>query len=871
VHLLEREAQLGALGEYAADARAGGGRLVLVSGEAGIGKSSLVETLERRLPEARWAWGRCDSLSTPRPLGPLFDLAPALGEPLVGLCRARSSRDVLFDATLESLGTVDAGGTDSSLIVLVVEDLHWADDATLDLLRFLGRRLRGRPVLVLATYRDDALGATDPLRAAVGELTALPSTRRIDLPRLSHRALEKLTAGTGVDARVLHDLTGGNPFFAVEVLRSPDSGLPASVLDVVLAKAAQLGESARSALDTAAVIGQRVPADLLLRVTGVAPREIDEMLTCGVLRSDAGAFLFRHELARLAVEQAIPPHRRAEAHRQVFTALCEDGAVDHARLAFHAEAAGQSAAALGFARSAAEQASALESHHEALAQYERAIAHADLLDRRERGELLDALAAEAALVDDAARALEARQAAITVWQELGDLRREGDSLTCLAVVLQSTARGAEATETSERALGLLEPLGDCRELARALCGVARDRMLNNQDDAAIAAARRAIGMAERLGLPDVSSNALSTLGASRDAVGEDGVPDLRQAVQLALAHGLGSEAGRGFTNLQAILKDSLRFDEADEVYAEGIDFCDRRDLAFWGWCLRRERLDVLVRTGRWGEADALSAEVLGSHLSVWNRLQALEVTAVLAARRGEPRAWELLDEALPAAVGIGEPQFVVPHRILRAEVRWLEGDLAAARAELGEVEPLAARVAPGARGPLLAWLRRLRGLQQASYGPVPSPYRAEVEGRIDDAVDEWDALGCPYDAALALAFSGEETHLHEALGRLERLGAGAAASAVRRRMRELGVRSLGTGPRAAARAHPAGLTPREQEVLGLLADSLSNEQIAGRLVLSVRTVDHHVSAILGKLGVRSRHEAADTARRTGLLADASES
>jgi DNA-binding CsgD family transcriptional regulator/tetratricopeptide (TPR) repeat protein len=589
------------------------------------------------------------------------------------------------------------------------------------------------------------------------------------------------------------------------------------------------------------------------------------MLTCGVIRADGHGFAFRHELARLAIEQAIAPHRRTAAHRRILAALVDEGDTDEARLAFHAEAAGDAAAALRHALSAARQASALGSHREALAQYERAVAYDDRLDPRERGCLLDALATEAALVDHSDRAIEARTAAIAVWRGLGDILREGGSLSELVIALQSTAHGAEATDAAERAVAVLEPLGDSDEFARAVCSLARNRMNNSRDAEAIDLAERAILLAQRRSLPDALSDALNTKGCSLHAVGNDGVPELERAVCIALDHGLGSQAGRGYANLHALLLNALRFREAEQVFAAGSDYCDRRDLAFWERCLRRERLDGLQRTGRWTEAMALCDEVLGSQLSVWNRIKALETSAVLRARRGEPGAWDLLDEASGGVLGIGEPQYRVPYGLARAEVHWLGGDLDAARAELGHVEALADRVAPGEGGPLVAWAKRLRGVVLSTKAPVASPFRAEAEGRIDDAVREWDALGCPYDAALALAFSAEEAHLREAVSRLDRLGATAAVGAVRRRMRQLGIRSIPAGSRAATRANPAGLTRREQEVLELLCESLSNEQIAARLVLSVRTVDHHVSAILGKLGVASRQLAAETAKRSGLV------
>jgi predicted ATPase len=337
VQLLEREPQLASLAEYAKDARRGEGRLVLVAGEAGIGKSALVERLQADVPDARWSWGACDGLFTPRPLGPLFDLAGQLGGELEELCRAGAARQDLFRALLRQLsepGTVN---------MVVVEDVHWADEATVDLLRFLGRRLRDAPVLLIVTYRDDGLSADDPLRVALGDLATQRPTRRVTLSPLSEDAVRILAADSGLEAVALYRLTGGNPFYVTEVVQSGLGTIPASARDVVLARVARLSVESREVLDTAALIGARVEADLLTSVTACPLPVLDELLVSGLLAPDGEQLRFRHEIARLAVEQAVAAHRRAAIHARILDTLRLLGLDDDARLAFHAEAAGETA------------------------------------------------------------------------------------------------------------------------------------------------------------------------------------------------------------------------------------------------------------------------------------------------------------------------------------------------------------------------------------------------------------------------------------------------------------------------------------------------------------------------------------------------
>ena len=343
VRLVERETQLASLAQYAEEARDGSGRVVLVSGEAGVGKSALLEHFQRELADVRWLTGACDGLFTPRALGPLLDAADQLGGELSELCRIGAPREHLFGGLLHQLSAPD------TLTVLVVEDVHWADEATLDLLRFVGRRIRNSPALVIVSYRDDSLGADEPLRVALGELATQRTTRRLTLPPLSERGVADLARGTGVEPGSLHRLTGGNPFFVTEVLQTISGDLPVSVRDAVLARVAGLSAEARQVLDAAAVIGSRIPPQLLSSVTGATPAMVDELVTCGVLTGDAAQLRFRHEIARMAVQATIAPHRSVMAHRGILDALRAGGCGDYARMAFHAEGAGDDALVVEYA------------------------------------------------------------------------------------------------------------------------------------------------------------------------------------------------------------------------------------------------------------------------------------------------------------------------------------------------------------------------------------------------------------------------------------------------------------------------------------------------------------------------------------------
>ena len=863
VPLLEREAQLASLGEYAGEARFGDGRMVLVAGEAGAGKSALVEQLQRDLPDANWFWGACDGLFTPRPLGPLFDIAAKLGGELLELCRADAPREELFGALLRQVS--EPGG----LQVLVVEDIHWADEATIDLLRFLGRRIRDAPVLLLATYRDDDLTPGNPLRIALGDLATQRSVRRIGLAPLSPEAVRALAGDAGLDAAALYRLTGGNPFYVTEVVASGIGEVPASARDAVLARVSRLSPAARELLDAAALIGTRVEVPLLASVCAGPPSAADELLASGLLAGDGVTVSFRHEIVRMAVAGVIPPLRSGLTHARILGALRDRGCDDDARLAFHAEGAGDGPAVLRAAPAAARRAARLGSHREAAAQFERALRFSGGLDAAAAAGLYDGLATEAGLVDRWREAAGARERALALWREAGDRLREGATLRQLSRTMWRLCRGPEARAAAEAAVSLLEPLGPSAELAWAYVNLASRRLDDSQYEVAVGLTRRAGAIAESLDVPAVLSEALNTEGVALACLGGDWTGPLERALEIAVAGGLQEQAGRAFANLHVLYCAELRFTEAEPYFADGVAYCDEHDIGTFGICLRGEHTGTLEMLGRWDESAALSRELLTrSGASPVNRISPLTSLGKVLARRGEPGAQEHLDEAMRSADGTAISSHILRVRLARAEACWLQGRDADARREAELADDVSTGDDAWECGMIAVWLRRT-GSARPPRGELAEPYRQQVDGDWEQAASLWTRLGCRYEAALALLGSGQEAALRDALGIFTDLGAGAAAGVTRLAMRERGVRSIPAGPRAATRAHPRGLTRREHEVLGLICAGHTNAEIAGQLFISAKTVDHHVSAVLAKLGAPSREVAASEAARLGLVGTAS--
>ncbi len=865
MELVERTSFLQMLADYAGEARQGDGRLVLVSGESGIGKTALVETFQQQVKGARWLWGACDGLLTPRPLGPLFDIGAQVGGEFGGLCRRGAQRDQLFAAFLAE---IRSPGT---LTVAVIEDVHWADEATIDLLSFLGRRLGRMTVLLLATYRDDELGDDHPLRVVLGDLATQRATRRMRLPPLSAEAVGALAADRDVDDGELYRVTGGNPFYVSEILAGGWPSVPPTVRDAVGARLARSSAGTRRAVEAAAVIGTRVDRALLSSVLAGSFAAVDECVTTGILVPDGMGLRFRHELIRMAVQTSIAPHRQAELHARLLAGLEERGDADPALLAHHADGAGDREAVMRHAPQAARRSSGLGAHREAAAQYERALRFADNDDRSALATLHEGTAGEYALLDRWEEAERELGTALELRRDLGDQRNIGEDLRRLSTTLWRLCRGDEADRAAEEAVQVLQAMPPGPELGWAYATLGASYLNKGRLDDGTSAMDQARALGERLHQPDLVSFALNAAGLTLAHRGQDGTGTLERALRIALDSGLQEAAGRAYSSLQEATHHLNMFEDSERYYAEGMAYCEDREIGVFALCLLGWRACALLLTGRWDEAADGCARMLDQQgISPVNQVNPLRVLGSIRGRRGEAGAWGLLDEALTLADKSGEPQWIAPVRAARAELRWIEGQPGPAAEEaMAAYDQAVGHTDPWTFGSLAIWLPRLHataGLPASLPKPagLPEPFAREMAGDWRGAATAWDRLNRPYDAAIVRLGSPDEAELREALKTLDDLGARATAAAARRRMKELGVRAIPRGPRAATRASPAGLTAREREVLVLICEGLPDREISQRLFISERTVQHHVSAVLAKIGVSSRTAAAREAGRLGI-------
>jgi DNA-binding CsgD family transcriptional regulator/tetratricopeptide (TPR) repeat protein len=866
-NLLERDHELATLHTLLGEATAGAGRIALISGEAGIGKTALVERFIADAPTGmRTLWGACEALFTPRPLGPFYDIAQQTASPLRSLLDGETNRPLLFAAILDDLTRSPA--------VLVIEDIHWADEATLDLIKYLGRRIARTSALLILTWRDDDLGKDHPLRFVLGDLPAREVTRLRLFP-LSQTAVATLAQQAHRPAQQLHAITGGNPFFVTEALASDAPGVPTSVSDAVLARLARRSPEARRLVEAVAIAPGQIEQEVVTTISASDDATLDECLSTGVLRLDGGAIRFRHELARQAVEGELPPTRRQVLNAQILQALLERAETPGApkpslaRLVHHAAQAEDAALVLRLAPEAARQASSRGAHREAAAHYQTALRYADALDPESRAVLLDGLANERFLTGHMEEAVAPYEAALALWRALDHTEKLGHTLRRLSRLHWFFGRNAEAERYAMQAVETLETLPPSCELAMAYGSLAHLGTRAAASAGTLLWGGRAIALAERLGDYETLSYALNSVGQVEMARGnEQGRAKLDRSLAIALEHGYEEHAARAYANLAIFKVVSREYADAERYLQDGIAYCAEHDLGpqshFMRWAHARSRLEQ----GDWVAAGEGAAAVLSvPWVAVTNRIPALLVLGLVRARRGDPGAEAALDEARDLALAIGESQRIESVAAARAEWRWLQGDLAGCVAEVWiGFHPEFSATRPWSlwyQGEVTIWLWRGGGLDEAPSG-IPAPYALQISGDWRAAADAWNQIGCPYEQALAL-LNGDEAAQREALAIFERLGASPAAEIARRKLLRAGVRGLPRGPRLATQANPAGLTPRQLEILLLLAEGLRNAEIAERLSTTPKTVEHHITAVLTKLNARSRVEAVRLAHHLGII------
>lgn len=942
--LIGRAAEIASL--TAALDHAGGetAQIVFVGGEAGVGKSRLVSEFVGGLPRGvRVLTGYCLELrQAVLAFAPLVGILRQLSEQL-GPERTRqlygrelqrflpdhsATAERSSDPTGELFGAVYgllASLDDEGPLVLVVEDLHWADRSTLDLLSYLARELEGVRVLLIATYRADEMRRSHPLRPVLAELNRLPHVSRLDVEPLADREVGQLLsaiAGTDLPDRLaaeVVDRAEGNPFFAEELLAAiGERGVPPTLRDILTTRLEALPDQAREVLRIAAAAGRRVDHRLLSEVAPLSPDELDEGLRDavehGVLVPDGFGYRFRHTLLQEAAHEQLLPGERTRLHaafadvlsREPQLAAAGADSVD-AEIAYHALQAMDVDRAYPATVAAGYRARDLLAYPEALQHFERAL---DLLPRVSPEVPSDpewrllSLASECA--DEPDTMIKYAKRAIALLDPERDAEALGEQLGELSWKYWVAGRLDSALETSAEALTLLRPEPT---LARAAALSHRSRLLMfaARYEEAAAVGTEAVAAARAVAADHQLSLALNSLGSSLGNLGqEEGLSLLRESIEVGI-RGDATEAIRGFNNLGSVLTSPFdRIAEAEQVQRDGLRFAEEH-LAFSGVTsfLRLEHANALIRLGRWDEADD---ELLGLHLisGVLEQYYGITRTLLLSLRGQYSEAVDVVrklggvDEAQDAPQAAGP----ITEALLRLQVagHWPEPvpipDMVRATAVDTDVFPVA------------AW--RARAALARLGADSPGAVRDEVDGILDEldatgrapratgvvaaALDKWVVLvraersridgNDPERWEAALLAMRRRVHAEFEMYAQFRLAEALAAHGdadrataelgeAYERANRLGAESLADDMRLLARSarlklpgvaepSPNLLTAREADVLALVAQGLTNREIGKRLFISEKTASVHMSNLMAKLGVANRTQAVHVARERGI-------
>src|SRR5215207_108170 len=978
--LVGRSLELAQLQAALADAASGQPSLAFIVGESGVGKSRLVAELQVRAAAdgARVLHGDCVELgdgelayaplvTALRPLvrdsDPVLAALPAdmlaeLATLFPGLGQARERARGAGDQArvFEALLAVIDGLSHEAPVLLVIEDLHWADASTRAFLRFLAATLGDERVLLVATYRPDELHRRHPLRPLLAELERVRALR-IDLAGLTRDELAEQLAGilgSPPDAALVDRLyarSEGNPLFTEELLAAGIDGrgaVPPSIAAALALRIERLGDDAQEVVRVLSAGGpQFLDDEVLAEVSGLERRALREGLREAVASHivvlDGDRYSLRHALLREAVHDDLLPGERAELHRALARALerrdadaGRPSAQRAAAIAHHYLAAGDQPAALTAAVRAGIAAMDVQAYGEGAALFERAlelwdrVPDAEALSGTDEAELLERASACSFYADDLARSVTLAKRALALVDEGADPRRAAWLYGMLQRSLWAMLRADDAVAAIERGLALLADDGPSPERAGLLAQQAEMLMLQSRYRRAVSVARRALREQTELDEPGGyhvdEAGALNALGVSLVSTGEveEGAAALRRALALARERGHLQDVASAGSNLAEALHRVGHSDEAlavaRAVHGEVASLPVRQVWLSLG--IAHGAFDV----GDWDAADAALAGVDPRRLVRGiSELNACLAHAELALGRDERAAARAqLARADELAVDSREPQYLGVLGALQAELAMRDGDVAAARATVDvaldriefcsddalrmamvsaaglAAEATAAQQArdlgddaavAAALGHAELLIARVRACAEDG-GPLEQAYLAHAEADycralgIDqitqwaDAAARWDALGRPYQAAVArwrhaealVAVGDRETAAPVAGAALEiteRLGAAWLAGeleslAARARLR-LG-QADGEAPAVEddGSEDPFGLTPRERQVLALVAAGATNREIGRQLYMAEKTASVHVSRILSKLDVRSRTEAAGVAHRLGL-------
>jgi DNA-binding CsgD family transcriptional regulator/tetratricopeptide (TPR) repeat protein len=842
--LVEREKHLQALTEVFAEPFQSGS-VVLLSGEAGFGKTSLLnvglDTLDHKW---RVLVAASEPLDVPAAFSPLYDLIAELPPDLQHDIRSGTGRMPVY------LGMLDLVKNDR--VVLVLEDVHWADEATLGLVRYLGKRMGATESVLIVTFRSEEINVNPPLRLVVADLG--PSAVRIDLPALTVSGVEDLAKGTGLDPAHVYQATLGNPFFVDEVLRHPDIALPSTIQHAVLANAVQLPADALEFVNTVALSPDGVPLADIAELGDPTGSHCDLAFSRRLVASARGQISCRHELIRKSLVEALPPATRRRLHERLLAHLegTAPDSRDMARLAYHAIGAGDPKKAGEYSLIAGEYAAAGGAHRQAAFHFANALEFSDVIDTS----TLRAALLSAAQEHNYINAFETAVALSRRRLGLARSRIEEARARAWVAFFESRLNNFNAAaEEAEAALEVLRGTDQSEELAVALAVLANVIFARGDLRMAVSVAEGALSVARSCGSVDMEIYAATTMGTVRYYLGEpDGLAQVEAAARRGIETHAGEFGAKALNNLGVLARSAWRLDDARKWFQELQEYSTANELDAWYLAAVITSAGIAVEMAMWDDADAYLEIVADQRTCLSSEVEMLVVSATLRTRRADPGATEMVEAVFNRLEACSEAWTQIEACVMAMEAAWT-GIIPLER--VASMYQDTVELVPDGdhddRAMLAFWALRLGW--EPPHGEIPGPTGLEIAGQAHEAAAEWDRCGYRIQAIISRA-STPEADLDEVFSDLAALGADGVARGLRHEMQRRGVKGIPRGERTSTRENPARLTVREAEVLSLLAEGLSNSAIAEKLFITKKTASHHVSSVLVKLNVSSRGQAA---------------
>lgn len=857
--LLEREQFLSILDDLLLKAKSENGYVVAISGEAGIGKTSLVELFTKNNEDnVKVLWGSCDNLFTLRPLAPLYDIAGKLNFQIVNQLDSGTPRPSIFSNFLNEIQLTGPN-------IIVIEDVHWADEATLDLINFLGRRISKCKSLLIITYRDDEIRSDHSLKQT---LSSIPSNyyKRIKLTPLSKEAVKTLAVCYAREDLNLYAKTSGNPFLVTEVLTNDQIETPSTIKELMASKMNRLGADSRNAVEIFSVIPGKVEKWLAQKLINDFSL-IDEAIDFGILKSEDNTILFRHELARMAVEESLSEANRFKLNAIVLGILIEQKNTDHllARIIHHATKTGSRDAIITYAPLAAKQASKLGAHNQAAKNYQVALQFSEHFSVEQKLSLLEGLSFECFLTGQVADAIKFAETVLKILKQNPDPEREGEIYRKLSRILWYDCQDEKGEEYLNKAIAIFEKLPLSRQLAMAYSNKSQTYAIREDTELAIRWGEKALELARKLNDAEIEAHALNNIGNSKMLVEDkSGEYALLKSLEISLKNEYYEHVTRAYVNLGSVNLQQKNLQEAEKYFSRGLEFGNEKDIYIFSLCMAGHYAKTKLFLGNWDKSIELANLVLNKEsVPPGNTVMPINVIAVIRARRNDPGALKLINESFALAIRMGELEKIVSISAAKAEYYWLQNKLEDIAEELNlTLSKVKKSNNPWAIGEIAYWLWKAGALSKTPE-KIAKPFKLQIEGKWKEATQLWEELNCPYEKALALS-EGDEDAMKKAIEIFDKLGASATSQLIKQKMRATGIRNIPKGPRQSTRENIAGLTSRQVEVLRLLSKGLSNSDIANNLFISPKTVDHHISAIFSKLNIHSRTEAAAFIHSNGI-------